>query len=74
VTNTDARANVALRKRTDQLHVTTLGPREREALRLVEERPGITVAQLVDVLDVSIGRVWQMVRRLERGRVRLMSG
>jgi hypothetical protein len=28
-----------VRKRTDRLHIRSLGPRELEALRLIEERP-----------------------------------
>jgi DNA-binding IclR family transcriptional regulator len=44
----------------------SLGPREAEALRLVQERPGITIAELADVMGVSMSRVWQYVARLER--------
>lgn len=36
----------AMRQRTDRLYPRPLGPRELEALRLVEQRPGITVEQL----------------------------
>lgn len=34
------------------------GPREREALDVIEERPGITIAELADALDVSMNRAW----------------
>jgi uncharacterized membrane protein len=44
---------------------------ELEALALIEQQPGMTVAQLQTVLGVSRSRVWQIVNRLERGRVRL---
>jgi hypothetical protein len=47
-----------------------LGPRGSEALRIVEERPGITVDELRGELGVSASRVWQIVGRLELGRVR----
>ena len=40
-------------------------PRELEALRIVEQRPGITIAELADKLGVSMQRVWQIVGRLE---------
>jgi hypothetical protein len=59
-----------MRRRTDRLFVTTLGPREREALGLIEQRPGLTVADLADALSVSRSRAWQIVRLLEAGRVR----
>jgi Winged helix-turn-helix DNA-binding len=46
-------------------------PRELEALRVVEQRPGITVAELAGAMDVTVNRAWQYVGRLEAGRVRL---
>jgi hypothetical protein len=49
-----------MRKRTDRLYVRTLGPREREALALVEQRPGIIVAELADALGVSVRRLGQI--------------
>ncbi len=61
---------MATRKRTDRLFVRTLGPREREALGLIEQRPGTTVADLADALGVGMTRAWQIVGRLELGRVR----
>jgi len=61
-------------RRTDRLFVTTLGPREREALRLIERHPGVTIADLADALGVSMSRTWQIVGRLERGRVRREGG
>jgi predicted DNA-binding protein (UPF0251 family) len=59
------------RKRSDRLYPRSLGPRESEALRLVNEQPGITVAELADQMGVSLQRAWQYVGRLEAGRVRL---
>lgn len=58
------------RSRTDRLYPRTLGPREREALRLVEQRPGLTVADLADALGVSMTRAWQILGRLELAQVR----
>lgn len=43
-----------MRKRTDQLYFRSLGPGEREALSLIEKRPGITVAELADALGVGM--------------------
>ena len=54
-----------MRKRTDRLYVSALGPREHEALRLVEARPGISIAELADALNVGMTRVWQILGRLE---------
>jgi len=59
-----------MRSRDDRLHARKLGPRELELLDRVEQRPGITVAELADVLGVSMQRTWQIVGRLEIGRVR----
>jgi predicted ArsR family transcriptional regulator len=53
--------------RSDRFFPRSLGPREHEALRLIERRPGITAAELADRLDVTTNRVWQIVRRLEAG-------
>jgi len=47
-----------------------LGEREAEALRLIEAYPGVTARELADRLGVTTKRVWQIVRRLEGGRVR----
>lgn len=52
------------------LFATTLGPREREALDLIKQRPGLTVMELAEALDVGTTRMWQIVGRLERGLVR----
>ena len=41
------------RRRSDRLYPRSLGPREREALRLVEQRPGITVAELAGEMKLS---------------------
>ena len=59
-----------MRSRADHLYTRTLGPREAEALRLIEQHPGLTVAELADRLGVTTGRAHQIVRRLEVGRVR----
>jgi DNA-binding CsgD family transcriptional regulator len=58
------------RRRTDGLSVGALGPREREALSLTEQKPGITVVELAEAMDVSLNGVWQYVNRLEASRVR----
>jgi hypothetical protein len=55
------------RCRSDRLYPRTLGPRELEALRLVDQRPGITIAELADELGVTMWRVWQIVGWLEAG-------
>jgi predicted DNA-binding protein (UPF0251 family) len=60
-----------VRRRTDRLHLRTFGPRELEALRLVEQRPGITVEQLAEAMGNGMSRAWQYVGRLDAGRVRL---
>jgi DNA-binding MarR family transcriptional regulator len=57
-------------RRGDHFYSRTLGPRELEALRLIERSPGITAAELAEQLGVTPNRVWQIVRRLEAGRVR----
>lgn len=59
-----------MRRPTDRLYARTLGPRELEALRLIEDHPGITVAELADEMGVGMTRVWQIVGRLDNGRVR----
>jgi hypothetical protein len=59
-----------MRRRTDRLYITTLGPREREALGLIEQRPGVTVAELAEALGVGMTRAWQILGRWERARVR----
>jgi DNA-binding MarR family transcriptional regulator len=63
-----------MRKRTDGLYSRRLGPRELEALRLIEARPGITVAELAESMGVGTTRMWQLVGRLEAGRVRRERG
>jgi predicted DNA-binding protein (UPF0251 family) len=60
-----------VRRRTDRLYPRTLGPRELEALRLVEQRPGITAAELADEMGVTMQRAWRYVGRLQAGRVHL---
>jgi Winged helix-turn-helix DNA-binding len=64
------RHGLAMRERTDQLYVRTLGSRELEALDLIEQRPGISVVELADAIGVSLQRAWQYVGRLEASRVR----
>lgn len=67
-----------MRRRTDRLFVNAgvepgrrLGPREEQTLELIAEQPGITIAQLADVLGVGMARVWQMIERFEyAGRIR----
>lgn len=53
------------------MFVASLGPREKEALRIVAENPGISVRELGERLGVGRARVWQIVGRLQRPRVRL---
>jgi hypothetical protein len=60
----------ARRRRTDRLYIRSLGPRERESLALVQERPGITVEELADALGVTMNRMWGMLGRLEVSGVR----
>jgi DNA-binding MarR family transcriptional regulator len=62
-----------MRRRTDRLYLRSLGPRELEALRLIEQRPGVTVAELADEMGVTLNRAWQYLGRLEAGRVRVES-
>jgi hypothetical protein len=59
-----------MRRRTDRLYRRTLGPRELQALQLVADRPGITIAELAEALDVPMNRIWQIVGWLENARVR----
>jgi DNA-binding MarR family transcriptional regulator len=59
-----------VRRRTDRVYPRSLGPRKLEALRLVEQRPGITVEELAEEIGVTLQRAWQYVRRLAAGRVR----
>jgi DNA-binding MarR family transcriptional regulator len=40
-------------------------PVEQRALTLIEQRPGVTVAELRDALAVGTPRIWQVVERLE---------
>jgi predicted DNA-binding protein (UPF0251 family) len=53
-------------RQTDPLWATALGPRELEALRLIEARPGTTIKELRVALGITRGRVWQIVHQLER--------
>jgi uncharacterized membrane protein len=48
----------------------SLSPRETEALRIVTQRPGITVAELRVALGLGEARTWQIVARLEIGHIR----
>jgi hypothetical protein len=54
----------------DRLYIRELTEREQRALRMIEERPGATVAELRDELDVSAQRVRKIVEGL-RGRIRV---
>lgn len=58
------------RKRTDRLYMRSLGPREREALRLIEQRPGVTIEALGNELGVTMKPMWAMLGRLEANGVR----
>lgn len=58
-----------MRSRTDHLHMSHLSPRQAEALRLIEQHPGITVEQLAHAHGVGITRTWQIVGRLSGPRV-----
>jgi hypothetical protein len=49
-----------------RLFVARLGPREREALAVIEREPGITLEQLAERLGVTYGRAWQLVAHLKR--------
>jgi uncharacterized membrane protein len=59
-----------VRRSSDRLYPTNAGPRERDAERLIAERPGITVGELREALGVGRARIWQLVARLERPRIR----
>jgi Winged helix-turn-helix DNA-binding len=37
---------------------------------MIEQRPGITVAELAEAMGLTMTRAWQYVGRLEGGRVR----
>jgi DNA-binding MarR family transcriptional regulator len=54
----------------ERLFARSLGPRERAALAIIEQSPGITARELADRLSVTAGRAHAIVRRLELGRVR----
>jgi hypothetical protein len=58
------------RKRTDRLYPRSLRPREREAAHVIEQHPGITVAELADELGVTVNRLWGRLGRLELNGVR----
>ena len=59
-----------MRRSTDRVYARSLGSREREALRIVSERPGIQVFELRDALGVGRARIWQILEHLEAGHVR----
>jgi DNA-binding IclR family transcriptional regulator len=63
-----------MRRRTDRLFPRSLGPRETEAVRLVQQRPGITVAELAEAMGVKMARAWQLVATLEVSGVRRDGG
>jgi uncharacterized membrane protein len=58
-----------MRRSTDRLFARKLGDREREALEIVAQRPGIKVFELRDALGVGRARIWQIVEHLEAGSV-----
>lgn len=45
-----------MRTRADRLYARSLGPREGAALRLIEQDPGISIAELARAMDVSMSR------------------
>lgn len=54
------------RSRSDRLYPpATIGPREHEAVELVQARPGLTVGEMAAALGVSLSRADQIVTRLE---------
>lgn len=61
-------------RRSMRSGVTTRGARSRraeEALRLVTERPGITVAEAAEAMGIGTTYLYRLLPRLEReGRVR----
>jgi Homeodomain-like domain len=61
-------------RRSMRSAVTTRGTRSRraeEALRLVTERPGITVAEAAEAMGIGTTYLYRLLPRLEReGRVR----
>lgn len=59
-----------MRRRTDRLYLRSLGPREREALVIIEACEGITIAELAETLGVGMSRVWVIVSHLELNGVR----
>jgi hypothetical protein len=61
-----------MRKRANQLYARSLGPREGEAFRSLE--PGITIAELPDLVGVGMTRMWQIVGPLEASPVHLERG
>jgi hypothetical protein len=59
-----------VRSRTDRPFLRSPTPREQEAIRLIRERPGITVEQLADSMGIGMKRAWQYIARLELQGVR----
>lgn len=57
--------------RSERLYPVVRGPRQREALRLIEDMPGLTSAGLATALGVPVSRARCIVRALEQaGTVR----
>src|SRR4051794_10464814 len=60
-----ARASAAKRSAGSRRRAVAPGQRQQDVLRLVSDRPGITVAQLADELDVDATGLYGVVRRLQ---------
>ena len=56
--------------RRSSLGARQLSPRETEVLRIVTERPGISVVELRELLGISNPRVSQLIARLEPDHIR----
>ncbi len=54
------------RGRADRLFPARLGPREREALEIVEGLPGVTIVGLARALDMPTSQARRLVERLEQ--------
>jgi hypothetical protein len=63
--STSARAGEAKRSAGSRRRAAAPGQRQQDVLRLVSERPGITVAQLAEELNVDATGLYGVVRRLQ---------
>jgi uncharacterized membrane protein len=64
------RARLRRARRPGSFGTRPFSARETEALRVVTERPGITLAELREAFGVGKTRNWQIVSRLEVGHIR----